>query len=156
MLETNATNRLEQKIDKKEYNDADLVELTIPLNMPYFSDKDFEPVFGEIDWNGKHYRFVKRKVTGNVMHLLCLPHTEKNNIIADKNQLTRSLNDSKQDNKQENPVVKLIQAKYIFPEKNCFPELYDKNGLIRVPINPQFISQFDPQTPLQPPEVLFI
>lgn len=152
LLEKNATARLEEKINAISYTDEDLIEIRIPLNMPYYSDKDFEPAYGETTWNGQHYRFVKRKISGNVMHLLCLPHPEKNKIISDKNKLTRSLNDTQQENQQEHSVVKLIQAKYTVPARlglaACDIILQTKKELL----NSFLFSQFDPQALFQPPE----
>ena len=92
-IEENATADLEQKIAAGKYNDDQLVEIQIPLNMPYYSDKDYENVYGETDWNGEHYRYVKRKVSGNTLYLLCLPNKEKTNIAKVKNEFTKAVND---------------------------------------------------------------
>jgi hypothetical protein len=72
-IEKNATANLEQKISAGKYSDEQLVEIRIPLNMPYYSDKDYEAVYGETDFNGEHYQYVKRKVSANTLYLLCLP-----------------------------------------------------------------------------------
>lgn len=153
LLEKKATARLEQKIDASNYKDEELVEIRIPLNMPYYSDKDFEPAYGETDWNGQHYRYVKRKISGNVMHLLCLPHPEKNRIVADKNKLTRSLNDTQQENQQEHPIVKLIQAKYTTPTRTDLSVWDLQVQTQKVLLNSPLFSQFDPHTPFQPPDI---
>ena len=92
-IEESATADLEQKIAAGKYNDDQLVEIQIPLNMPYYSDKDYENVYGETDWNGEHYRYVKRKVSGNTLYLLCLPNKEKTNIAKVKNEFTKAVND---------------------------------------------------------------
>jgi hypothetical protein len=81
VIEKNATANLEQKIAAGKYSDEQLVEISIPLNMPYYSDKDYENVYGETDWNGEHYRYVKRKVSGNTLYLLCLPNKEKQALL---------------------------------------------------------------------------
>src|SRR5262245_32402845 len=49
-IEDKATADLEQKISTGEYSNDQLVEIRIPLNMPYYSDKDYENVYGETDW----------------------------------------------------------------------------------------------------------
>jgi hypothetical protein len=93
VIEKNATANLEQKIAAGKYSDEQLVEISIPLNMPYYSDKDYENVYGETDWNGEHYRYVKRKVSGNTLYLLCLPNKEKTSIVKVKNEFTKAVND---------------------------------------------------------------
>jgi hypothetical protein len=47
LLEQKATTRLENKIDAGNYSESQLVEIKIPLSMPYYSDKDYESVYGE-------------------------------------------------------------------------------------------------------------
>lgn len=92
-IEKKATANLEQKISSGNYSEEQLVEIRIPLNMPYYSDKDYENVYGETDFNGEHYRYVKRKVSDNILYLLCLPNKEKTSIANAKNEFTKAVND---------------------------------------------------------------
>ena len=62
IVEQKATATLEESISAGTYSDDQLVEIKIPLNMPYYSDMDYQVVYGETEWNGRHYRYVKRKV----------------------------------------------------------------------------------------------
>jgi hypothetical protein len=114
ILEQKATARLENKIDAGNYSEEQLVEVKIPLSMPYYSDKDYESVYGETDWNGQHYRYVKRKITDNTLYLLCLPNEEKNIIVNTKNEMTKAANDVSSNTpaqqKQVPSLVKLISS----------------------------------------------
>ena len=96
---------LEQKISAGKYSEEQLVEIRIPLNMPYYSDKDYENVYGETDWNGEHYRYVKRKVSGNTLYLLCLPNKEKTSIAKVKNEFTKAVNDIPGNKKVHNKKI---------------------------------------------------
>ena len=157
ILEQKATARLEHKIDAGNYSNEQLVEVSIPLNMPYYSDKDYESVYGETDWNGKHYRYVKRKITANTLYLLCLPNEEKNNIVSVKNEMTKAVNDISSNTpaqqKQVPSLVKLISNDYInsareFSLAGLLP--HDKIWHL------QDISIYNPYTsptPAQPPEI---
>jgi len=49
VLQQKANKELVAKLDNNQYNDADLITLTVPLSMPYLTDsKDFERKDGEI------------------------------------------------------------------------------------------------------------
>ena len=69
VLQQKADKNIVAKIDKQDYNDADLITLTVPLSMPYLTDsKDFERKDGEITLNGKVYHYVKQKISqGNLV-----------------------------------------------------------------------------------------
>lgn len=156
-LEQNATVRLENKIDRGAYSEEQLVEIRIPLSMPYYSDKDYEAVYGETEWNGNHYRYVKRKISGNILYLLCMPHQEKNNLIAAKNDITKSLNDVQQNNtpsKEQPSVIKLMLSEFTIQSVAIYSSLHLLTCSKKYLSDSYLFSQFDPPTASQPPEVL--
>ena len=74
-------NHTEQLLDKNTYNDAALVEIAIPLNMPYMSNQaNYERYDGSIEINGMHYNYVKRKINNDTLHILCIPNEEKTQL----------------------------------------------------------------------------
>jgi len=158
MIEEKATARLENKISAGQYSDEQLVEVRIPLNMPYYSDKDYEFVYGEMDWNGEHFRYVKRKISGNTLFLLCLPNKEKSSVAKVKNEFTKAVNDipaGKQGSQQKNNLIKLLTTEF---------RKYDVAGgdLILLSTASAFITRnteakdlFTPLTEAQPPEAFF-
>lgn len=154
-LEKNATTILENKIDEGNYSPEQLVEIQIPLNMPYYSDKDYEAVYGETEWNGQHYRYVKRKISGNTLYLLCIPNQEKNKIAAAKNDFTKSVTDTHQNNvpgKPQSTVIKFILSDFISQRSgNFFAAHLIKTKKLR-PSDTGLFSQFNPLTSAQPPE----
>ena len=154
-IENKATANLEQKISSGEYNDDQLVEIRIPLNMPYYSDKDYENVYGETDFNGDHYRYVKRKVSGNTLYLLCLPNKEKTSIVKVKNDFTKAVNDvpaNKQGSQQKSNFIKLLTSEFkiseLFTNENDFSSL----SLQFISRNTAVTNLFIPLTEAQPPE----
>ncbi|HEY5773863.1 MAG TPA: hypothetical protein VIS75_14600 [Chitinophagaceae bacterium] len=156
LLEQKATARLENKIDAGKYSEEELVEVKIPLSMPYYSDKDYESVYGETDWNGQHYRYVKRKITGNTLYLLCLPHEEKNQIVTAENEMAKAAVDISTNapgqQKQTPSLVKLLSS--VFEKSsNDFSlaqlSMLNQSWIITdISIN----NPYTPQTPAQPPE----
>gem|GEM_PF-1082321 len=153
-IENKATAQLEQKISAGQYTDDQLVEIRIPLNMPYYSDKDYENVYGETDFNGEHYRYVKRKVSGNTLYLLCLPNKEKTNLVKAKNEFAKAVNDipSNDGSQQKTSLIKLLTTEFQVNEavehENNFPLIplswFDSNDIEK--------SLFIPVTDAQPPE----
>lgn len=81
-------------LDKGDYDSTDLITITIPVNIPYLCDwPEFRRVDGEIEFGGKIYRFVKRKVFNGQMILLCLPDENKTQLQAVGNDFFKSVND---------------------------------------------------------------
>jgi hypothetical protein len=76
--ERKADAAMESRLDKDQYDENELVSLTIPLHNPYqLEQKSFERVNGEISFQGKTYKFVKRMVSGGNLVLLCMPDVRK-------------------------------------------------------------------------------
>jgi hypothetical protein len=155
-LEENATSRLEKKIAAGQYDEARLIEIKIPLDLPYYSDSKYESCYGETEFNGEHYRYVKRKVSGNTLYLLCLPHTEKDNIVAVKKDFVKAVTDIPQNDapqKSQPSFIKLMLSEFVQEEKTNdlavqltgAGDLYSSDSYLT--------SQFDPKTVAQPPEI---
>ena len=154
-IEKNATANLEQKISAGKYSDEQLVEIRIPLNMPYYSDKDYEDVYGETDFNGEHYQYVKRKVSGNTLYLLCLPDKEKTSILKEKNEFTKTVNDipgNKEGSQQKSGLVKLLTTEFRVNETAFDINDYSISSLSFVSRNADAKDLFIPLTDAQPPE----
>jgi hypothetical protein len=156
-LEEKATQRIEGKIDAGQYSESQLLEVKIPLQIPYYSDTKYEACYGEIQLNGEHYRYVKRKISDGVLYLLCLPYKEKDNISAAKTDFVKAVNDAQNNNapqKQNQPsVIKLLLSEFLQQQKDNNPDL-QLSVLQKVySHNSYLISQFDPQTTAQPPEI---
>jgi hypothetical protein len=157
-FENKATEKLEAVISTGDYTESDLVEIKIPLNMPYYSDKDYEAAYGETIYNGKLYRYVKRKITGNTLHLLCIPHQEKNNLVSFKNKLTENMAGNEAEN---NPVkgpltslVKIFQTEFLQDHFHCsFNSLVTGKPVYYIS-NTWVADFFKAGIPGQPPEQL--
>ena len=90
---------LEALLDKEQYNEAELVTIKMPLSLPYQRDtKDFERVSGEVNFNGKIYKYVKRKIENGEFVLLCLPNKNKMQIENQKQDFFKNTNDIAQNN----------------------------------------------------------
>ncbi len=84
----------ESSIDKQDYDEESLVELRVPLNMPYtLSNTGFERYYGEITLDGVHHKYVKRKIENGELVLLCLPDENKTRLLDAKNEFFKLVND---------------------------------------------------------------
>lgn len=154
-IERNATAKLDQKISAGNYSDEQLVEIHIPLNMPYFSDKDYEEIYGETDWNGQHYQYVKRKVSGNTLYLLCLPNKEKTSIAKVKNEFTKAVNDipsNKQGSQQKNNFIKLLTSEFKLNDSWINEKDISSLSLRFINRNTAVADLYTPLTDIQPPD----
>ncbi|WP_153799529.1 hypothetical protein [Foetidibacter luteolus] len=86
--------RLAGKIEQNSYHEADLVEVKVKLNMPYYNSQEaYEPLAGDITINGNHYNYVKRKVWQDTLFLMCLPNKERDNLQTAKKDYASAAND---------------------------------------------------------------
>jgi hypothetical protein len=93
-----ADTQLEAKLDKNEYREDDLIEISVPLNLPYQTDwADFERVDGEIEIDGIHYKYVKRKVQQGQLVLKCIPNHSKQQMLNARDTFFQLVNDLQQD-----------------------------------------------------------
>lgn len=157
-MESRATARLEKKISTGQYNDDQLLEIKIPIKVPYYTSTKYETYYGETQFNGEHYRYVKRKISGDTLYLLCLPHTEKDNIVEAKKDFINSANDIQNNNipqKQEHQsLLKLFQNDYLQQGKiNVVAFEASRSQNLRS-FDSFLISQFEPQAVAQPPELV--
>jgi hypothetical protein len=112
IAEQQATNALENKIDNGAYKESELVEISIPLNMPYYSDTDYETAYGETEINHQKYRFVKRKISDNKLFILCIPHQAKDKLLNAKKTFDTG-NGIPDAEKNANQIIKLLQTEYV-------------------------------------------
>ena len=91
--------QLETCLDSSEYDESQLVELKIPIHLPYQSSwAQFERYDGEVQLNGILYKYVKRKVTNDTLVLLCIPNPQKMNLQTAKDDFFKNTNDLSQNN----------------------------------------------------------
>ena len=93
-LQHRADQRLEARFDLNDYDESQLLEMRVALNMPYQAQSsDFERIDGEIEIDGIQYKYVKRKIEMGELVLLCLPNHSKMQLKAAKNNFFQLVND---------------------------------------------------------------
>ena len=86
-------------LDNDNYNDAELLTIKVPISLPYQNDRqNFERVDGEITYEGKIYKYVKRKIVNGELVLLCVPDHNKMRLQSAKDDFFKTANDLVQNN----------------------------------------------------------
>lgn len=84
----------ELQLDKKEYDQTTLIEIRVPLSLPYQTNwKEFERVDGEVEFNGMHYKFVERKLENGEMIYKCIPNEGKALLVNARENFFKLVND---------------------------------------------------------------
>jgi hypothetical protein len=93
-VETHQNSQLEIQLDEKNYDETALIEIRVPVSLPYQTDwKEFERVDGEVEFNGMHYKFVERKLVGGEMIYKCLPNENKAQLVNARENFFKLVND---------------------------------------------------------------
>lgn len=93
-LQNKADVTLTARLDDGRYNSKDLFIVKVPINLPYQTNwKEFERVDGEINYNGKVFKYVKRKLFNDTMILVCIQNGAKEKLVQQANDYLGKIND---------------------------------------------------------------
>ncbi len=151
--------QLESSLDNNQYNDADLITIKVPLSMPYQTvQSSFERVNGEINFNGKTYKYVKRRIVDGEMVLLCLPDQHKMRIESAKTDFFKNTadiqnNSSKKSDNTKTSVFKNLVSEYDQHTATCnIAQISTYNNCISLQQEDKLHTS--PHTPpVQPPDL---
>jgi len=92
--EQRADMAMESRLDKDQYDVNDLISITVPLDNPYqLEQRNFQRVDGEVNFQGKNFKYVKRKVSDGKLILLCIPDARKMVLKKGKAEYGNAAND---------------------------------------------------------------
>lgn len=159
-LEKKAFKDLTVNIETKNFDENNLVEIKIALNMPYVSDKEYETAYGETVLKGVHYQYVKRKIENNILYLMCLPNEAKIVLAETKTNIEKNNAEAGNTNsKHKSPFQKILkstQTEYVqnhYLYQLDFIEIKNSSCVLNNR-NTKLSSLFTSLTPSQPPEYL--
>jgi hypothetical protein len=91
VLDNMATQKLDAKLDAGDYAEENLVEIKVPLNMPYQNRvTEFERHYGEITIEGKAYIYVKMRIDKDMLVLKCIANSRKEQLKNTTNNLAKA------------------------------------------------------------------
>lgn len=132
-LKKKADQQLQARIDVNDYAESQLLEIRIPLNMPYQNNSsDFERHYGEIEIGGKLYTYVKRKIEDGYLVLKCIPNTTKQNLKNADNILFTANNglDQEHNGKANSPLTSIFKT--IFSDYDNYSLNYNLKALVQL------------------------
>ena len=157
VLEQRAGRVAEARFDKNDYDESQLLEINIPFKLPDTTEwKDFERINGEIEVNGKYYKYVKRKVITDSLVLLCLPDYEKSRLESARDKFFELVNGLKHPTGKKSDassVFKGLISDYIAKKNNWCMSSFVKDAPIFNLKNTDLISLFSYQKLIKPPEL---
>jgi hypothetical protein len=151
--------KLEVSLDKNQYNEKDLITIKIPISLPYQSNwSDFQRVNGEISFNGKIYKYVKRKVWDGQLILLCLPDENKMRLETARDDFFKLANDLMQNNSSKKSgsenLLKNVLSDYDKQKEAFQLNLYTEKISYDIPKDMLALTLPFHNLPEQPPESL--
>ncbi len=151
--------QLEARLDNNDYNEAELIEIRVPINLPYHNDwTEFERYDGEAEINGIHYKYVKRKVENGELVLMCLPNNEKQLLQTARDNFFKLVNDLQQPDSKKTDKGNSNSFKSLFSEyqqeKNNWTIALLAIEAANFPVKDlQLIPSHLSSSPEQPPEL---
>lgn len=149
---------LSEQFDKNEYNDAELVSVKIHYPLPYIvNSSGFERWDGEVDIDGKVYKYVKRRIIKDSIEFLCLPDQRSEHLQAAKDEFFKMTNDLQQDkpshqsDQQQVPVFKNVLSEFCQEIKD-WELLHTETSLAYNYYCPAIYHDFLSNTSEQPPD----
>jgi hypothetical protein len=91
LLQQKADRHLESLLDEEVYDESRLIEIRVPLNMPYQQRyTGYERHYGNIEVEGQSYTYVKKKIDGDVVIFQCIPNVSRQQLKDMRYDLTRA------------------------------------------------------------------
>ncbi|MCQ6960741.1 hypothetical protein [Mucilaginibacter aquariorum] len=96
-----------EQIGKGYYKPEELVEIKIPVRMPYVQEqRQYENISGQIQLKGNCYNYVALKMTRDTMYVKCIPNYTKTKLVNDNVITAKEISDSPLAKKNHTPPVK--------------------------------------------------
>jgi hypothetical protein len=110
-LRFRATVELTQRLDADEYSQDELIELRLPVNLPYpLQQNGFQRVDGKFEHKGQFYRLVKQKLENNVLIIVCIKDKKEKQLDESMKDYSKLANDLPSSSKKtQNILNKLLK-----------------------------------------------
>jgi hypothetical protein len=151
-----ASENLEAALDQDNYDESSLIEMRVPLHLPYQNNwSDFERFNGEIEIAGVHYKYVKRKVERGELVVMCIPNEKRTKIESSRDDYFMLMNDLDQDaqaTKSGTSAFKGFFSEYRDQLNDWSLAAPARDDIKNFSFNTTLFNSFNQQIPGQPPE----
>ena len=155
-MQQKADVQLEASLDTKNFKESELFEIKIPLHLPYQTNwANYERYDGEVKLDGTIYKYVRRKVTADTLHLMCIRNTKKMEYENSKSEFYKGSNDLTSKNSSKKAPSTIIK-KMVVDADNVLFELSTKQTILEensyFPSRSRSTSDAHLISPKQPPD----
>lgn len=93
-LRQQANNELRARLDADLYSAEEIVELKLPLTLPYpIEQQEYERVNGKFEHQGVHYKLVKQKFQNDTLYVVCIKDQAEKQLVKTMNDYVKMTND---------------------------------------------------------------
>jgi hypothetical protein len=130
-LSHKADTTLELALDEQQYDDADLISIKQPTNLPYYTNsKNFQRIDGEVNVEGTIYKYVKYRIYNDSLEMLCIPNLGKMKIQNAKDEFFKLANDFQQAGNKKKNHSESKQLKSIVTEFEALQDAAELNPAV--------------------------
>jgi hypothetical protein len=155
LLQEREDRKLETLLDNNEYDESELIEIRVTLNVPYQQRyTEFERQYGHIEIEGKAYTYVKSKIEGDVVIFKCIANTSKQELKGIQNDLTRANSGDMPGPAKPHSIAfgKNVLSDYDGTNQFCQPSFIKSRLIPAYVVESWHLIQVAINTPHQPPE----
>jgi hypothetical protein len=160
-MQQKLNDQLEVRLDNNAYDESQLVELKIPIHLPYQTSwSAYQRYNGEIEINGILYKYVKRKVANDTLFLMCIANTKKMHLETAKDDFFKISNDLTQNNSSKKSGTSKSAFKNLQGEYDRYSFVLNTTGPVCsqpncwLPVSSQNLVSSPHISPEQPPDLL--
>ncbi len=160
-MQKQANKQLEANLDNDQYDESQLIELKVPVNLPYQTSwASYQRYNGEIELNGVRYKYVKRKLANDTLYLKCIPNTKEMMLQTAKDefyQLSNNLLQNSNPKKADNTASVFKNLQNVFNEPSLGFDISSPflSGLRNwIPLKPAHLLSIIHLSPEQPPDAV--
>jgi hypothetical protein len=116
-LRFQATVELTQRLDADEYSQDELIELRLPVNLPYpLQQNGFQRVDGKFEHKGQFYRLVKQKLENDVLIIVCIKDKKEKQLDESMKDYSKLANDLPSSSKKTQNILSKLLKDFESPE----------------------------------------
>jgi hypothetical protein len=158
-LQQTADEKYQLAVDMSTYDESRIITVKINLDMPYLPENTaFERVDGEINVDGKIYKYVQRRVYNGQLVLQCLPDETRTKLRSSREEYFFYANNLAAHSGEKQSAPKSSIAKNLATDYDQYINAYKVQHSRTVtssytyPSNEAIKSFVAEDTPAQPPE----
>lgn len=158
LLQHQSDRKLEALLDNNDYDESQLIEVRVALNMPYQQRvTKFERHYGQIEIDGQLYTYVKSRIEGDVAIFKCIANESGQQLKSIQDNLTKCNSGVDMDHPGQSKQSPSSFAKNVLSDYDDQNQLLAASPFVALgSVTSSYFSFFIPVctklTPHQPPE----